>query len=619
MKTNRHLLAGLVAAALVAPAWAAPTAISATLDPTRVALGDSAMLTVSFRGQQAAEPRLPIVDGLDITPAGESTSMQIINGAVSSSTSYQYDVTPRHAGSFTIPAISAGGATAQPIGFRVDPGNAGPSAQPGRSSGNLQPPSPNMPNEDRAVDAKDQPAFLRIAVPKQSLYVGEQVPAQVKAYFRAGSAASLEGLPLLGGNAFALGKLSDKPEQTEEMIGGEPYTVLTWDSALSGVKAGDYPLTLDLPVTVRVREKGRHRGRNPFKDFFGNNSPFGSMLDDSFFDDFGGGATEKSLTLHTDATAMHIQSPPATGRPVDFSGAVGDFNITADVSSASATSGDPLTLKIAISGQGNFDRVITAGLAKSAEWKTYKPGAKFDPADSAGISGTKTFEQTVIPTQAGAQQIPVLNFSYFDPTSGKYITKHTAPIALNVAAADPSKAAAPVPTAPTSTAVQPVANAPAAANVNASPIASLHPLIFRPWFILLNTAMLAALVLMTLARWIKLHRRLDPQRLAREAAERSVRASLARMERAVQESDSPKFFEAARHAVQERLAEHWHLPASEVTPAIVAQRLNGNGEPLRTLFKTADEAAYCGRRFTPEELRRWRDAVEQQLQHIADL
>ncbi len=115
------------------------------------------------------------------------------------------------------------------------------------------------------------------------------------------------------------------------MIDGVPYTVVTWTSALSAVKAGDYPLNLELPVMVRMKERGQRRsggGRNPFQDFFGDNSPFGdSPFDDSFFDDFFGGMTEKPLTLQTDGDVVKIKALPAKGRPADFSGAVGQFDV----------------------------------------------------------------------------------------------------------------------------------------------------------------------------------------------------------------------------------------------------------------------------------------------------
>jgi hypothetical protein len=613
------LIVGLTAAAtLLAPARA--TAITATLQPNRIALGDSALLTVNVRGQQASPVHLGRVDDLDIEPAGESTTMQINNGAVSSTASYQYSVTPRRAGSFTIPAISAGGATAQPIGFRVDPGSGRGGALPGQSYGSTRLPAPNQLQDDAPVDAKGQPAFLRIIVPKQSLYVGQIVPVQVKAYFRAGTSASLDGLPLLGSDAFAIGKLSDQPAQTQEMIDGEPYNVLTWDSALSTVKAGVYPLTLDLPVALRVREKIRRGGRNPFKDFFGDDdAPFGgSILDDSIFDNFFGNVTEKEMTLHSEPAAMHVQALPVQGQPADFSGAVGNFDVAAEMASANATAGDPLTLKIKISGRGNFDRVSTAGLARSVAWKTYKPGMKFEPSDSAGISGTKTFEQTVIPTEAGTQEIPTLSFSYFDPKMERYVTKQTEPIAVQVSAGDPAKIAR---TAAGASAGAPVPDVepPAANGVDASPIASLHPLIFRPWFLFSNAMILGAIGLAALVRSIKDRRARDPKRLAREVAARSALESLTQMESAVRESDSSRFFDAARHAVQERLAEHWHLPAPAITTAVIKQRLNGNGEDIRALFQTADEAAYCHRRFTSAELRQWRDLVQQQLQRIPSL
>ena len=181
------------------------------------------------------------------------------------------------------PSAAPGAGTTQPIAFRVDQGG-GSRAQAAPAQSRSQPASPGATEEDAAPDAKNQPAFLRVALPKRELTVGELVPVEVKAYFRAGVSASLNGLPMLSSDAFSLNKLNDQPEQTREKIDGVPYTVVTWSSALSAVKAGEYPLNLDLPVMVRVQEPARRRsggGRNPFKDFFGDDSPFG----DSLFDD----------------------------------------------------------------------------------------------------------------------------------------------------------------------------------------------------------------------------------------------------------------------------------------------------------------------------------------------
>jgi len=414
-------------------------------------------------------------------------------------------------------------------------------------------------------------------------------------------------LPTLSSDAFTLNKVDDNPEQSNEVINGAPYTVVTWTSALSAVKAGDYPLNLDLPVMVRVQEKGPRRN-HPFKDLFDDDSAF----DDAFFDDFFSNATQKPLTLHTDGATVKIKPLPSQGRPADFSGAVGQFEVSSGVSAKIGTTGDPLTLKVKIEGRGNFDRVTTNGLTNSSDWKTYKPNGKFAANDSAGIEGEKTFEQSIVPTRAGAQEIPALNFSYFDPEAQRYVTKSTTPITIDVAQGNTS-----VPVAT----VAPVADAPKPNSDSLAPdqlvtgrtISSMHPLVLTPWFLTLNAMMIIAIVFGAAFRWLRRRRANDPHRLQREATDKSVRESLATMDAALKTQDAPRFFTAARHALQERLAAKWELPASRVTIPEIRARLNGNGEDIRAVFQTADEIAYSGRQFTVPDLQRWRAVIQQQL------
>ena len=104
-------------------AWAAQTSISAQIQPQNISLGDSAQLSVTLKGSQAAEPEVPSVNGLNITRVGQSSSMRSINGAVTTSVTHIYHVTADRAGTFTIPAITAPGAgSTAPITLRVDQG-----------------------------------------------------------------------------------------------------------------------------------------------------------------------------------------------------------------------------------------------------------------------------------------------------------------------------------------------------------------------------------------------------------------------------------------------------------------------------------------------------------------
>ena len=129
--------------------------------------------------------------------------------------------------------------------------------------------------------------------------------------------------------------------------------------------------------------------------------------------------------------------------------------------------------------------------------------------------------------------------------------------------------------------------------------------------------MITALVFGAVLRWLRQRRANDPRRLEREAAEKCVGESLAKMDAALKVHDAPRFFIAARKALQERLAAKWKLPASRVTISEIRARLNGDGEQIRSIFQTADEIAYSGRQFTPPDLQQWRGIVKEQLQQLS--
>jgi hypothetical protein len=613
---QRHLIAGLCAASVMAaPAWAAPSQLSARLDRLTLPLGESAQLAITVKGSLPVEPNVPAVDGLEITPLGQQSSMQVINGAVSAEVRYLYQVTPNHSGNFTIPAIEAAGVgSTQPVAFRVERTPSGQSAGASRPGSSPLPAPSFAPAQEEAApaDTKSQPAFLRVVLPKRELTVGELVPVELKACFPAGMSASLNGLPMLAGGAFALNKLGENPEQTREVIDGRPYNVITWSSALSAVQAGDFPLNLELPVMVRVQEKIKRGASNPFKDFFGDESPF----DDSALDDFFGQATEKPLVLHSDSTPVKIQPLPVQGRPADFSGAVGKFDFSAEASVTKAVTGDPITLNMKITGEGNFDRVTTSGLVSSAAWKGYKPNARFEPADRDGFAGKKVFEQVIVATQGGSSEIPAVSFSYFDPDTRSYVTKTAGPIPIEIAPggaivsapAATTPATAPVPARSTDSLVSD--------HLEIGRASSLHPVVLAPWFLVANALMVTATSIGLLARRWRQRRANDPERLRADATRAAVREAVSAMDEAIKNHNGAGFFQSARRAVTERLAERWSLPSSRVTPAEIQARLNSRGEKICALFKRTDEVAYSHEKVTVSELTQWRADVAQQLAHI---
>jgi hypothetical protein len=588
MKTKLFLLCSIIAA--VAAAAGASAGVTAQLEPQKIAPDQTAQLTITSSGGGDDSVSPPTVPGLAFVSVGQSTQMQSVNGVTTTSTSDTYDVIPQHAGTFTIPALSAG---MQPLVLYVQPGSAA-------SGGNPPPPATTGSSTPPPSLTLNGAAFVRLVLPKTELYVGESVPVDIQVGYRPGMVASLDGLPSLNGDAFTLNKLSGQPEQTEGDVKGQPFTVLTWHSILAAVKPGDFSISVDTPLTVRIRTAPQRLPGGFFDD---------SMFDDSFFQNFFGGTTEKEVTLTSDPEALKIIPLPTQGRPTGFSGAIGQFEAGSELSAANSAAGDPLTLRLKVTGTGNFDRVSSPMLGELEGWKTYQATAKFAPADSAGYSGEKDFEQAVIPLNPGRQTVPALAFSFFNPDTRQYETKKTAPLTVEVSPAPPGSVTASV---PPPAAGQPQNGLRPDHVETGETVATLRPLYFQTWFVgtqgALAVTFAAGLILMS------------PRKKAGNGASRpDVEKYLAEMDAASIAGDAPRFFHSARIALQQKLAARWHVAPASITIADIDGRLNGAGGEIRRVFALADQAAYSGQRLTIADFKQWREIVCNQIKQTEAL
>jgi len=606
------LVATLAAVLLATPStFAAPATVTAQLDRTDISLGDSALLTISVSGSGNDAVAPPAVPGLEFVAVGQSSQYQSINGVATSTTLVTYEVIPQRAGTFTIPALSRG---AKALALTVRPGNGQSAAVNGNNSGSasLPPPTTGGLSAGETHLTPDGSAFARLLLPKRELYVGETVPVDIQVGLRPGLVASLNGLPTLNGDAFTLNKLSSKPEQTQTEIRGTPYTVLTWHSVLAAVKPGEFSLSVETPLTVQMRTAPQRRSRELFDDPF--NDPFFQQF-------FGGGTTEKQITVASDPDALKVLELPLAGRPAGFSGAVGNFQVSSVISSAKSAAGDPLTLQLKINGKGNFDRVNSPMLGDVDGWKTYPPTAKFEVADSVGYSGEKVFEQAVIPMQPGQQSVPMLAFSYFNPETGKYETKQTAPLSVEVSPAPAgSLATAPTPVVSPTSASEPPRDGLRPDHVETgSTVATLRPLYFQPLFVVSQGALAFCFAggLIFLRR--RERRANDADGARRREASSAIGQCLAEMDAASAADDAPRFFQSARAALQAQLATRWHVAPASITIAEIDERLNGDGAEIRRIFALADQAAYSGQHLTTDDFQQWKETVCDQLKRTEEL
>jgi len=442
-----------------------PVSVSAQIYRPQVNFGEMAELQVKVTGaQQADVPQEIAVEGLQIRLSGQSTQVQMVNFKVSSSVVYTYVVLPLKTGNFTIPTVpvTADGQQfrTQPLAFSVvdalatgtmAPGGSGvPSMQAPRP---IPPPMPGF--AQRQARPATQPrndarlAFGEIRISKSSIYAGEMVPVEIRFYFDARYPAQVRGKVDFGGEGIIAERFPDPKESLEERD-GITYNVLTFRTLLSAVKPGPVdiaPAKLDSQIQMPAAVPPGFD--DPvFQQLMGGRSPFGQTRD---------------LAVKTPPLHLEVLPLPKEGRPASFAGAVGQFDLDAMVQNPKPAPGDPVTLTVKIGGKGNFNGMGAPVLNGTEGWRSYPPTDKFDSSGSSdgfAYTGVKSFDFTLI-AQEAKQSSPGSEFSYFDPSTAKYVTLSTKPLPVDASPGAPTNTAS-------SSATSVVSKAPANAAATAS-------------------------------------------------------------------------------------------------------------------------------------------------------
>jgi hypothetical protein len=579
---------------------AAQVSVQATLGHGKISLGQATQLDVIVNGApDTPSPKLPKVDGLDISYMGHSFSIQYVNGVMSSSHTHSYQVVALREGTFTISPIqvSTGGNSyqASPLTLTVGPGNS--------SSVTPSPPvitAPGVPSRPatsnpRSSLQRGELAELRVILPNRDIYVGELVPVDLKLYVR--EEVTPQGVsPPAVSSAFTITKVTNENDRSRDLINGVLYQVATWHPAISAVKSGDQPLSVAMDCTVLVPVRSRN-------------------FHDALFDDFFGGvpAQPKTIPLKSPPIQVNVKELPSDGKPPSFKGAVGHFQLVASASSTQISVGDPITLKYSVEGSGNFDRVRDLEIARTPDLKTYPPTMKFESNDPNEFEGTKIFEQVIVPQNSDVKEIPSITFSFFDPELKTYVVRNTDPIPIHVR---PGANVQPLPPPPPVLASSsPMKSGPVELLPNKIELGSTQDLgviVLRPGFIVLQSIPLCFMAFALVYSRRKNRLENDPLFARSVVADQAMRKHLLSLEQAERQLNAPEFFQAARRLLQEALGKRWNTPSESITFSEIESRLAHDAQlsaHLRRFFETADAVAYSGQAYSSEALHGWKQSV----------
>ena len=417
---------------LAAGPAAAQLTITADASRTDVSIDEQISLAVTVSGPNASlpEPRMPALQNLSIYNAGNSQTLSIVNGSVSSSIVYTYVVSPRAVGKTVIPPISVEYKgqvfKTEPIEINVRKPDSGMPGAPGmpQRAARQSARSAGQEPEPAAARRGSPEMFVTAELDKKRAVVNEQVTLTVRFY----TAASLMQSPQYQPPALTGFLAEDLPPERHGTTSSRGRTYYYSEIRTALFPAHDGRLTVG-PAAVRAVLPP-------------------TAVDDPFSADFfqrmmQGGAGGRPVELASDPIVLGVEPLPAAGKPAGFGGAVGRFTIAAAVDRPKVKAGEAVNLTVTVAGEGNLKAIGDPAMPETPQLRA------FDTVSSLNIDkkndvvrGSKVFKTVLVPRVSGKVTIPPIRFDYFDPAKRAYQTAASQPIELDAAPGDAGASAA---------------------------------------------------------------------------------------------------------------------------------------------------------------------------------
>ena len=348
---------------------------------------------------------------------GSMSSTNIINGKRESShtETYTYLLQPKAEGKFTLP-----GATARvdkkdcsTASFTIEVVKAQQQQQSSSSSSSSAQQGSSGAIESGTVSNDD--IFLRLSLSKANVVKGEPITATLKLYYRS-DISGIEDITFPSFNGFWNKETytAQTIESNRENVDGTIYNVALLKRYML-IPQQEGRLTIDpaeMICLVRVRTSGG----------------FGRSIFDEFFDNY-----QTIRKRVSSGSAVVNVAPLPGGAPSSFEGGVGQFKITAAMSSDSLKTNDAGSLKVTISGNGNISMLGAPKVSFPSDFEVYDVKSS-ENISNDGASGSKTFEYPFIPRSYGHYDIGPVNYSYYDVSLGRYVTISAPVMSIGVAA-----------------------------------------------------------------------------------------------------------------------------------------------------------------------------------------
>lgn len=352
---------------------------------------------------------------------GSSSSIQIINGKRSSShqTTFTYILIPKATGTFQLPVatalLSGDRISSTQASIQVVSDGASSSQSSGQNGGKSSGGGQTSSTGSGEISSND--LFMRLSLSRTEVVIGEPITATLKIYQRA-NVVGFENakFPTFNGfwsqETYVPNNIEFKRESLDDNIYNtavlRTYVLIPQQSGTITID----PAELVCLVNIRTAP-----------------STSNSLFDSFFQDEYR--TIRKRVT--TPAVKVKVNPLPA-GQPASFGGGVGNFGISARLTTDNLKTHDAASLVITVSGRGNVALLEEPKVNFPPDFEVYdtKTTENTDKSNG-GTSGSKSFEYPFIPRSHGDFTIDPVEYSYYDVNAGKYVTLRTEPLHVKVA------------------------------------------------------------------------------------------------------------------------------------------------------------------------------------------
>lgn len=395
--------------------------------PSVIGVGEQFRVVFKINTDDISKFTPPSISGFDIL-AGPSTSrmssFNMVNGKTTntSSTSFTYVLAANKEGTFTISGakVNTNNKTyaSNSITIKVQK-NPTQSQRAQTQRGYSQ----NQNNQASVTVLDDKALFIRASANKSKAVIGEEIIITYKLYTLVNiSEYQVNRMPINKGFWIEEIDMSQDPTISTETIEGRQYQVATLRKVIAypqeSGKLTIAPLDIDVVAHIASRSQRRVSTGDPFFD--------------SFFQSMGKTGYEKvKKSIKSNVINVNVSELPKSN--IDFSGAVGNFQISATANPLQCKTNEAITLRYTISGSGNLSLIDKINLKIPEDFESFDPTIN-DQINKTpnGLNGKRTFEYILIPRVQGEFKIPKVSFTYYDLNTKTYKTISTNEFTLKI-------------------------------------------------------------------------------------------------------------------------------------------------------------------------------------------